>query len=188
MAGSCTFTAGEPGSPTVHRRAGDLAVAIAGLERHQRADGADHESLRLRPRRHGVQRAGIHPNACDRRGEKSQLVAQCGQRIDDDLIFVGWSAGGMYAREYYRQFPDRVKGMVLVDSAHEQTIQRMPPQPSNQENLDRLMRTYNLAQLGWVRLSGQTEEQYADSPSAGAGQEEAHRNLSQDPHLSNPRR
>lgn len=85
-------------------------------------------------------------------------------KVGDDLIFVGWSAGGMYAREYYRQFPDRVKGMVLVDSPHEQSIQRMPPQPSNQENLDRLMRKYYLAQFGWLRLNGETEDQYANSP------------------------
>ncbi len=84
--------------------------------------------------------------------------------IDDDLVLVGWSAGGMYAREYYRQFPDRLKGMVLVDSPHEQSFQRMPPQPSNQENLDRLMRKYYLAQFGWLRLNGEIEDQYASSP------------------------
>jgi pimeloyl-ACP methyl ester carboxylesterase len=84
--------------------------------------------------------------------------------IDDDLVLVGWSAGGMYAREYYRQFPDRLKGMVLVDSPHEQSFQRMPPQPSNQENLDRLMRKYYLAQFGWLRLNGEIEDQYANSP------------------------
>jgi len=67
--------------------------------------------------------------------------------IEDDLVFVGWSAGGLYAREYYRRFPERVKGMVLVDSPHEQSLERMPPQPSNQANLDRLMRNYHLAQL-----------------------------------------
>lgn len=85
-------------------------------------------------------------------------------KINDNLIFVGWSAGGMYAREYYRQFPDRVKGMVLVDSAHEQAVRRMPPQPSNQENLDRLMRNYYAAQFGWLRLNGDIEQQYANSP------------------------
>jgi pimeloyl-ACP methyl ester carboxylesterase len=84
-------------------------------------------------------------------------------QVTDDLIFVGWSAGGMYAREYYRQFPSHVKGMVLVDSPHEQTIQRMPPQPSNQANLDRLMRNYYLAQIGWLRLNGEIEQQYADA-------------------------
>jgi pimeloyl-ACP methyl ester carboxylesterase len=83
-------------------------------------------------------------------------------KIDDDLIFVAWSAGGLYAKEYYRQFPARVKGFVLVDSSHEQTIQRMPPQPSNQDNLDRLMRNYYLAQFGWLRVNGEIEQQYAN--------------------------
>lgn len=85
-------------------------------------------------------------------------------KIDDDLVFVAWSAGGLYAKEYYRQFPARVKGMVLVDSSHERTIQRMPPQPDNQANLDSLMRTYYLAQVGWPRVSGQIERQFAESP------------------------
>jgi pimeloyl-ACP methyl ester carboxylesterase len=87
-------------------------------------------------------------------------------RIDDDLIFVGWSAGGMYAREYYRQFPARVKGMVLVDSAHEQTLQRMPPQPSNRGHLDNLMRKYRSAQIGWIRLNGEVANQYSAAPLA----------------------
>lgn len=83
-------------------------------------------------------------------------------KVDDDLIFVAWSAGGLYVKEYYRQFPARVKGFVLVDSSHEQTIQRMPAQPSNQENLDRLMRNHHLAQFGWLRLNGEIEQQYAN--------------------------
>jgi pimeloyl-ACP methyl ester carboxylesterase len=85
-------------------------------------------------------------------------------RMDDDIVFVAWSAGGLYAREYFRQFPDRVKGMVLVDSAHEQTVTRMPPQPGNQDNLDHLMRQYHLAQFGWLRLKGEIAHQYADAP------------------------
>lgn len=84
-------------------------------------------------------------------------------KIDEDLLFVAWSAGGLYAREYYRQFPERVKGMVLVDSTHEQTTQRMPLAPSNQENLDNLMRQYYLAQFGWLRLSG-AKQPYARAP------------------------
>jgi len=27
--------------------------------------------------------------------------------ITDDIVLVGWSMGGMYSREYYRQFPDK---------------------------------------------------------------------------------
>jgi pimeloyl-ACP methyl ester carboxylesterase len=84
-------------------------------------------------------------------------------QVNDDLVFVAWSAGGMYAREYYRQFPAHVKGMVLVDSAHEQQSRRMPP-PDNQSNIDRLKRNHYLTQVGWIRLSGQIERQFANSP------------------------
>ena len=84
--------------------------------------------------------------------------------IEDDIVFVAWSAGGLYAKEYFRQFPQRVKGMILVDSTHEQTIQRMPAAPSNLENLDHLMRQYRLAQFGWLRLSGDVARQYANAP------------------------
>lgn len=46
--------------------------------------------------------------------------------IDDDLILAGWSAGGVYVRSYYQQFPENVKGMLLIDSSHEQQSLKLP--------------------------------------------------------------
>lgn len=46
--------------------------------------------------------------------------------IDDELILAGWSAGGVYVRSYYQQFPENVKGMVLIDSSHEQQSLQLP--------------------------------------------------------------
>jgi pimeloyl-ACP methyl ester carboxylesterase len=83
-------------------------------------------------------------------------------QIADDIVLVGWSAGGIYVREYYRQFPDRVKGMVLVDSSHEQQQFRMrAPDAGNPTSMkiDRY-----LAPIGWLRLTGEVERQYADVP------------------------
>jgi pimeloyl-ACP methyl ester carboxylesterase len=82
--------------------------------------------------------------------------------ITDDLVFVAWSAGGMYAREYYRQFPERVKGMVLVDSSHEQQIQRLGDPDTGYSNPLRVDRY--LAPLGWLRVTGQVRERFAESP------------------------
>jgi pimeloyl-ACP methyl ester carboxylesterase len=45
--------------------------------------------------------------------------------IDEPLLLVGFSAGGIYAREYYRRYPEKIAGMILVDSAHEQQADRM---------------------------------------------------------------
>jgi len=82
--------------------------------------------------------------------------------ITDDIVLVGWSAGGMYAREYYRQFPERVKGMVLVDSSHEQQLTRLGDPDVHYVNPLRMQRY--LAPIGWIRLSGEVEKNFANSP------------------------
>ncbi len=85
-----------------------------------------------------------------------------GAQITDDIVLVGWSAGGIYAREYYRQFPDRVKGMVLVDSSHEQQQFRLrPPDVGNPPSLK--VDAF-LAPIGWIRLTGRVQKQFAHSP------------------------
>lgn len=89
-----------------------------------------------------------------------ELISRAG--IDDDIVLVGWSAGGMYAREFYRQFPARVRGMVLVDSSHEQQWQRMPSPDEGWDNSLRM--DQYLAPIGWIRLSGRVPRQLAKSP------------------------
>ena len=52
-------------------------------------------------------------------------------KVDDDLVLVGWSAGGVYIRDFYRRYPERVEAMLFVDSSHEQQATRMPQTPGN---------------------------------------------------------
>lgn len=82
--------------------------------------------------------------------------------ISGDLAFVAWSAGGLYAREYYRQFPDHVKGMVLVDSVHEQQVYRLGSPLDN--GFDPLKLDQYLAPLGWFRLNGDIERRFSRAP------------------------
>ena len=82
--------------------------------------------------------------------------------ITDDIVLVGWSMGGMYSREYYRQFPDKVKGMVLVDSSHEQQLSRMGDPDVGYVNP--LRKEQYLAPFGWIRLRGEIQERFANSP------------------------
>ena len=52
--------------------------------------------------------------------------------INDPLILAGWSAGGIYIREFYRQHPEMVAGLVLIDSVHENQDNRLPEEFKSQ--------------------------------------------------------
>lgn len=75
--------------------------------------------------------------------------------ITDDLILVGWSAGGIHVRNYYRQFPDKVAGMILVDSSHEQQQRRLSDAPVGGFDVRRML-AYT-GPFGVIRLSGQID-------------------------------
>jgi pimeloyl-ACP methyl ester carboxylesterase len=51
--------------------------------------------------------------------------------IPTPYILVAHSRGGEYARHYAHCYPDKVGGMVLVDSAHEQSNDRYPKEVMN---------------------------------------------------------
>jgi pimeloyl-ACP methyl ester carboxylesterase len=83
--------------------------------------------------------------------------------ITDDLILVGWSAGGIHVRNYYKQFPNNVAGIILVDSSHEQQQSRMFD-PTPPEGFDTRRLGAFLAPLGVVRLSGEIERAVSYGP------------------------
>ena len=41
------------------------------------------------------------------------------------FVLVGWSAGGVFVRRYFHDYPDGIIGMVFVDSSHEQQRHRL---------------------------------------------------------------
>jgi pimeloyl-ACP methyl ester carboxylesterase len=88
------------------------------------------------------------------------LLANAG--IDDELVLVGWSAGGIYIREYYRRFPERVVGMLLVDSSHEQQVRRLPRGSGGGAD-PALAVAKHLAPFGLIRLSGLLDKRVASS-------------------------
>lgn len=95
------------------------------------------------------------------------LLQQAGIK-KKDLVLVGFSAGGLYVRELYRQHPETVAGMVLVDSTHEQQGTRLPkwPPPGWQ-----LRYAHLLAPLGFFRLTENLEESYGWLPASQATKE-----------------
>ena len=93
-----------------------------------------------------------------------KLLATAGET--DDLVLVGWSAGGVYVREFQRKYPDLVRGMVFVDSSHENQLTRLPTRSSGgQSNRRTLMEVAKyIAPLGILRISGLIENEVNSLP------------------------
>ena len=75
-------------------------------------------------------------------------------QLSDELILVGMSAGGVYVREYYHQFPENIAAMVLVDSSHEQQSNRLPPSDDGDQGAMVMDVCRYLQPIGLVRVSG----------------------------------
>jgi pimeloyl-ACP methyl ester carboxylesterase len=74
------------------------------------------------------------------------------------LMLVGWSAGGVYIRRFYRDHPESVIAMVLVDSSHEQQRARLPRTPETEKMEEQLADRVELCSavswMGAVRATG----------------------------------
>ena len=86
-----------------------------------------------------------------------------GAGVDDQTVLVGWSAGGLYIREYHRLYPDKTRAMLLVESGHEQQQLRLPQSSDSGPNA-MLKIARLLAPIGLVRLSGIVKRQIVYSP------------------------
>ena len=103
-----------------------------------------------------------HPTRASEVAERLHLLLQ-GADISDDLVLVGWSAGGVYIREFFGAYPDQVKAMVFVDSSHEQQGVRLPElEQSGGSGFWRLARY--LAPVGLLRISGVVRGQVENVP------------------------
>ena len=86
-----------------------------------------------------------------------ELLAQAG--VTPLYLPVGWSAGGLYVREYARQFPGEIAGMVLVESSVPRQLDETPGfRESWEAEMRDLPRQYMWERLrvwtGWERLMG----------------------------------
>jgi pimeloyl-ACP methyl ester carboxylesterase len=78
--------------------------------------------------------------------------------IDEPVIMVGMSAGGLYVREFFRRYPERVVGMGLIDSAHEHQARRMPYSGTQGQDNNLYRWCSALAPFGIVRATGLIEK------------------------------
>ncbi|RLA40533.1 MAG: hypothetical protein DRR42_25760 [Gammaproteobacteria bacterium] len=96
----------------------------------------------------------------------NKLLAVAG--IDEPLIIVGHSLGGLYARKFYELFPERVSGLVLLDSTHEEGPKRLTYAP---ENLSEIKLCSLVAWTGTLRMFGTMEMLVPKNASPSLAQE-----------------
>ena len=118
-----------------------------------------HKQVSLFTRACAYDRAGLGYSEPTDQPLRSSNVAQRLQKllraanIEDELVLVGWSAGGVFIREFHARYPERVEAMLFVDSSHEQQATRMP-QTSGTGSDPMLGIARRLAPFGIVRMSG----------------------------------
>ena len=135
----------EQGTGSYYSHWGDLVGQLAAETRvcaYDRAGMGYSESLD-RPLRSDEVAARLHG-----------LLQNAG--ITDNIILIGWSLGGIHVRHYYKQFPEDVAGMILLDSSHEQQQQRFGDAAAPR-GFDTRRIGAALAGLGVIRISGQMD-------------------------------
>jgi pimeloyl-ACP methyl ester carboxylesterase len=105
---------------------------------------------------HGWSDPGPKPQSSERIIEELDTLLS-NEKIEGPYIMVGQSFGGQNVRLYASRYPDKVAGMVLVDSAHEDwaKIKSIAPWRGRLAEDARMLKSQLspiLARLGWLRL------------------------------------
>ena len=148
------------GSPTVMLELGVGSASVSWYDLHKRLSEITKTCAYDRAGLGYSEPSGQPKRATDVAERLQKLLRNAG--IDDELILVGWSAGGVYVREFFRRYPENVGGMLLVDSSHEQQASRMPTTSGGGAD-PALEIAKHLAPFGLLRLSGVLKQRVASS-------------------------
>jgi len=108
--------------------------------------------------------------------ELQALLEQAG--VPRPLVLTGHSAGGLYVREYAREFPAQIAGVVLIDSSSPQQVDELPgwrrSYEADKHNFVRRLRWEELqVWSGWQRLVGNCRDTPSPELAHLAGQYDA---------------
>lgn len=75
--------------------------------------------------------------------------------VEDPLVLVGHSFGGVNTRLFYHGHPERVAGLVMVESSHEEMNERFPPHVAKliADTGEKMATLETLSHFGVVRLA-----------------------------------
>jgi pimeloyl-ACP methyl ester carboxylesterase len=92
--------------------------------------------------------------------------------LEGPYLLVGHSLGAFYVRTFAERYPDQTLGLVLLDPAHEQQLERLPEDAVAEfEQAGTMFRwAARLARLGLFRLSNPQQDATTDLPPAAAEQ------------------
>lgn len=75
--------------------------------------------------------------------------------VPGPYVLVGWSFGGLYVRRYAGQYPEEVRGMVLLDASHPDQWSSTPAGQAQYRTFARLNAIApTLARVGLMRIQG----------------------------------
>jgi len=89
--------------------------------------------------------------------------------IKPPYILAGQSAGGLYMREYAREFPNEIVGVALIESSSPRQIDELPGfratyEEDKREAKSSLWKDRLRVWFGWERLQGNCHESATDYP------------------------
>jgi pimeloyl-ACP methyl ester carboxylesterase len=100
----------------------------------------------------GWSEPGPCPRTIGRAVEELHMLLKNAE-LNPPFVLVGHSIGGLNVRLFAFRYPDEVAGLILVDPAHEDQDERLPPSarddPASPSKLSVIRLT---ARLGWLRL------------------------------------
>ncbi len=85
--------------------------------------------------------------------EFNQVLMENG--IENNIVLVGHSLGGLHVRMYQSLFPEKVKGMILLDAAHPDQFKRLPNEfyQLKERQISSMDGVIKLAQKGYLSYS-----------------------------------